>query len=144
MTTAATLPEVRTPPPANGKDLETEITNIAAPKHDGNNLLIRIDVGSEKAKFHCREQENVGDHTQRHVFFCANEHCWLIFDPPSAFIEPYLELVKGEEISAHVADSTLKAETGCVVRVERRKTVKSAKMTKTASYTMRPPVIVVP
>jgi hypothetical protein len=142
----ATLPKVGTPPPANGIDLATEVTNIAAPKHAGDNLFIRIDVGSQKAKFYCLNRQEVPGRTERHVFFRANEHCWLMFDRPSVFVEPYLELVKDEEISAHIADTTKKVETGFVVRIEAPKMMKrAAKMPNAEPDTLlRPPVIVVP
>ena len=79
------------------------------------------------------------------MFFHANEHCWLLFPRPSVFDEPYLELVKDEEIAAHVADTTKKAETGFVVRIEAPKTEKAAKMPNAEPDTpLRPPVIVVP
>ena len=136
----ATLPKVGTPPPANGIDLTTEVTNIAAPKHAGDNLFIRIDVGSQKAKFYCSDRQEVPGTTERHIFFRANEHCWLMFDDRSVFVEPYLELVKDEEISGHIADSTQQAETGFVVRVESPQ----MKMKNAELDTRRPPVIVVP
>ena len=136
----ATLPKVGTPPPVDGIDLAIEVTHIAAPKHAGDNLFIRIDVGSQKAKFYCSDRQVVPGTTERHIFFRANEHCWLIFENPSVFVEPYLELVKDEEISAHIADGVQQEETGFVVRVE----APQMKMTNAAPDTLRPPVIVVP
>ena len=141
---AATLPEVRTAPPANGKDLITDVTGTPAPRHDGKNLLIKIDVGPERGVVHCQEPEHVGTHKQRHVLFCANEDCWLIFTPTPVFTDDYLELKKDEKTPAYVSDNTQKAETRFVVRVRAEQTAKVAMMVKTPPEAKHGPVIVVP
>jgi hypothetical protein len=139
----ATLPEVKTAPPVDGKDLPTAPNDTSAPRHDGKNLFIRIDVRSEDAVLHCQKQEHVGTHKPRHVLFCANEHCWLIFTDKSVFTEEYLELTKGEEVPAHVADSTHDVGTDCVVRVSAAKPARAAKKMATP-MALHGPVIVVP
>jgi hypothetical protein len=140
----ATLPEVKTAPPVNGIDLPTVVSGDPAPRHDGKNLFIEIDVRSNEAVFHCQDPEHVGTHKQRHVLFCANKHCWLIFTNPSVFTEPYLELMKGEDQAAHVLDETAKVETSYRIRVSAAKTAKAAKMMNAVTTPKRPPVIVVP
>lgn len=140
----ATLPEVRTAPPVHGKDLPTIMTHKPAPRPDGQNLLIEIDVRLDQAVFDCQAPEHVGTHKQRFVLFRANKHCWLIFTNQSMFTEPYLELTKGDEIPAHVLDTTQKAETDCVIRVSPAKAAKAAKMMKTMAAALHGPVIVVP
>jgi hypothetical protein len=139
----ATLTEVKTAPPVDGIDLPTVLSHTSAPRHDGKNLFIQIDVRSDDAKLYCQEPEHVGTHTQRHVLFCANKHCWLTFTDKSVFIEEYLELPKGEEVPAHVADSTQHAKTDCVIRVSAAKPVKAAKK-MAIPMALHGPVIVVP
>jgi hypothetical protein len=139
----ATLPEVKTAPPVDGKNLPTVLTNTPAPRHDGKNLFIQIDVRSDDAMLHCQESEHVGTHKQRHVLFCANKHCWLIFTNKSVFTERYLELTKGEEVPAHVADDTHDVGTDCAIRVSPTKPAKAAKKMAIAAP-FHGPVIVVP
>jgi len=140
----ATLPEVKIAPPADGKDLTTVVTNNPARKPDGKNLLIEIDVLSDQAVFECQDTEHVGTHKDRRVFFCANDHCWLIFIGNSAFKEDFLELQKGEQEPAHVADQTDKAETRYKIRVSAGHKAMAEKMARTVQVPKRPPVIVVP
>ena len=118
---------------------------------DGLSLDAMLAAGplSEKEIIHLGSQLAEGlavRRTDRHVFFRANEHCWLLFDRPSVFVEPYLELVKDEEISAHIADATKKVETGFFVRIAAPKMMKRAAKTPNAEpdTLLRPPVIVVP
>jgi len=139
----ATLSEVKTAPPVNGKDLKTVITGDAAPRPDGKNLLIKIEVGSDEAKFHCLRQEHVGAHKQRHVLFQADKDCWLIFTNKAVFTEEYLELAKGESVPAWISDNTQGAETDCVIRVKAAKTGKVVTM-KAMPAVNHGPVIVVP
>jgi|SRR5271165_1522051 len=141
-----TLSEVRTAPPANGKDLITECVGPAAHRPDGKNLLIQIEVGSEIAKFHCIAPEHAGTHSQRHVLFEADKDCWVIFTNKSVFTEEYLELAKGESVPAWVSDDTQKGETDCVIRVKAEKTAKPGKVVKmeTVAVPKHGPVIVVP
>jgi hypothetical protein len=140
----ATLPDVRTAPPVNGKDLATVVTGDPATRYDGKNLLITIDVGPDIATFHCAEKEHAGTHKQRHVLFCANEHCWLIFSPKSVFTVAYLELAKGENVPAYVMDGTDQVSTSCSIRVVVPKTSKAAKMMKAVPNAKQGPVIFVP
>ena len=151
MTTAgstATLSEIGTPPPANGKDLELLFLG-PAPRHDGKNLLIKIDIGSDEATFHCLEPEHVGTHKKRHVLFCADQHCWLIFSNSALFNADYLELQPNIKTQANVSD-TFKGETRCGVRVEVAKTARVTKMAtkpemaSTTASKFHGPVIVVP
>jgi len=139
----ATLPEVKTAPPANGKDLKTVVTSEPAPRLDGQNLFIKIEVGPDEATFHCQDLEHVGTHSQRHVLFWANKHCWLIFTNRSVFNRDYLELLEGVNVAAQVSDQIRAAETGYNARVT-AKTAKAAKMMKAAVVPKHGPVIVVP
>jgi hypothetical protein len=139
----ATLPELKTAPPANGKDLKTVVTYEPAPRLDGENLFIKIEVGSDEATFHCQDQEHVGTHSQRHVLFWTNKHCWLIFSNKSVFNRDYLELPEGVNVAAQISDQLRAAETGYNIRVT-AKTAKTAKMMKAATAAKHGPVIVVP
>lgn len=140
---SATLLEAKTAPPVDGKDLPTILTYTAAPRHDGKNLFMQIDVRSGDAMLHCQEPEHVGTHKQRHVLFCANKHCWVIFTDKSVFIEEYLELAKGEEVPAHIADSTHDVRTDCLIRVRAAKPARAAKK-MAIPMALHGPVIVVP
>jgi len=137
-----TLPEVRTAPPVNGKELIIEITNIPAPRPDGKNLLIEIDVGPDKAVVHCQDPERVGTDKQRKVFFRASDHCWVIFTNQSVFTEANLELTKGDKVPAHVSDPT--HDVGTDYKIVTKKTTNVAKMENTVQNSRRGPVIVVP
>lgn len=139
---AATLSEVKTAPPVNGKDLITNCVGPAAQKPDGKNLLIKIEVGSDEAKFHCVQPEYTGAHKQRHVLFEADKHCWVMFTNETLFTEKFLELPKGETVPAWIADGK-QGETDCVIRVEAGKTGKVVTM-KAMPAVNHGPVIVVP
>jgi len=139
----ATLPEVRTAPPANGKDLKPVVANEAAPRHDGENLFIKIDVGPDEAMFHCKQQEQAGAHSRRHVLFWANKHCWLMFTNRSVFNRDYLELPEGTSVAAEISDQIRTAETGYIVRVSAT-AAKAARMIQAATVVKHGPVIVVP
>src|SRR5208283_3763226 len=91
----ATLPAVKTAPPADGKDLGHLISGVPAP-HEGKNLVIHIDVGTDPASIHCQATEHVGTHANRYVLFSANKHCWLIFETKKVFAVDYVELQEGE------------------------------------------------
>jgi phage terminase large subunit-like protein len=140
--TTETLP-VKTAPPVNGKDLITIITGNPAPRHDGKNLLITIEVGPVNAVFHCESPEHVGNHKQRHALFCANKHCWLMFIENSAFTEDYLELQIGEKVPAQVSNNTQNGSTRYVIRVG-AETADPVRMATTVVDAKHGPVIVVP
>jgi len=142
----ATLSELRTAPPVHGKDLTTVFTDNPAPRPDGKNLLIKIEVGADQAQFDCLQQEHAGAHKQRHVLFEANKDCWLIFTNKSVFTEEYLELRKNEATPAWISDSTQGAQTDFIVRVQATKTAKQGKVVKmkAAAVPQHGPVIVVP
>ena len=140
----ATLPEVKTtPPPTNAKQLESSLAGGPAPRHDGKNLLIKIDVGPDTAMFHCHAREHVGTHNERHVHFFADKHCWLIFSNKEAFSVDYLELKPKCKTPAPVLDETYEEETECAICVE-PVTTKATMSLEATQYTFRPPVIVVP
>lgn len=136
---------VGAPPPANGKHLISAVTHTPATRPDGANLLIDIGIGPNEATFYCQDEETVGIHTQRQVFFHANEHCWVIFPEGSVFTETSLELKKGgNSIPAHVSDQIHGTKTGCEICVEAPKTANVAMTANAAVAPLRPPVIVVP
>ena len=137
----ATLSELKTAPPANGKDLITQCFPPAATRPDGKNLLIKIEVGSEIAKFHCIAPEHAGTHRQRHVLFEADKHCWVMFTE-SVFTEDFLELPKGESVPAWIAEGK-QGQTDCIIRVKAAKTGKVVTM-KAMPAVNHGPVIVVP
>jgi hypothetical protein len=136
---------VGTPPPPNAKHLISAVTHTPATRPDGTNLLIDIGIGPNEATFYCLDEENAGTHTQRQVFFHANEHCWVVFPNNSVFDESSLELTKGgNAIPAHVRSQIHGTKTGCEICVEAPKTAKVAMMANAAAAPLRPPVIVVP
>ena len=137
----ATLPAVKTAPPADGKDLISLTSGVAAPRH-GKDLVIHIDVGPDTASIHCLDTEHVGTHKQRCVFFSANKHCWVIFNTKTVFAVDYLELQEGESARAEVSDNTKQAQTRFAIRVS---TIANVTQTgKAVPLGRNGPVIVVP
>lgn len=85
--------------------LKTGTTNVPAPRPDGKNLLINIDVGT--ATYHCQPVEHVGTHKNRYVGFQPDEHCWVIFTNEAVFGKKQVELFPNKEDTRnnlHVAD----------------------------------------
>ncbi len=77
-----------------------------APKHDGLNLLIKIDVTSQEAKFYCQAGEHAGNHQQRHVRFLANAACRLHLE--TAFFDPkIIELSQGVATDVEIQDGAV-------------------------------------
>ena len=86
----------------------TVITGEPAPRPDGENLLIKIDVGT--ATFHCRTEERVGKHKNRHVTFQVDAPCKLHFTNFAVFQANDWPLVKGKN-DLPVLDPTNAVET---------------------------------
>ena len=85
--------------------LKKGTTNVPAPRPDGKNLWINIDVGT--VTFHCQEDEHVGPHKNRYVRFQPDEHCWVIFSDETVFGKKQAELFSSKEDernNQHVAD----------------------------------------
>ena len=63
------------------------VVNRPAPKPDGKNLWIDIDINLSKstALIHSQQEESVGMHKQRTVTFRADHDCMLKFSNPVVF-----------------------------------------------------------
>jgi hypothetical protein len=63
------------------------VVNRPAPRPDGKNLWIDIDINLTKstALIHSQQEESVGMHKQRTVTFRADHDCWLKFSNPTVF-----------------------------------------------------------
>ncbi len=136
----ATLPPVDTTASAGTKrKLTTGVTGEPAPPYDGKNLFIKIDVGSDTAKFHCQETEHVGTPPNRHVRFQADANCELHFTACAVFGIP---LEKGKPIDLPVLDQTSGVQTSYYIVVD---AAKNASVKEAAQPVPKgPPVIVVP
>jgi hypothetical protein len=62
----------------------TEVTDKDAPR-EGKDLFLRIEVGDQEARVHCKHEEKVGDHEHRKVIFKADKACTLHFDRSEVF-----------------------------------------------------------
>lgn len=67
---------------------DTETTGTPAPKPDGLNLFLKIDVHNDKATIHCSPVEHAGSHHHRKLVFQADKNCNLQFSNPSIFSPP--------------------------------------------------------
>jgi len=107
---------------------KTLVTGEAAPRPDGKNLWIKIDVGT--ATFHCGPVERVGTGKNRHVTFHPDTPCKLYFSNFEVFQTNEKQLVKGDN-DLPVLDKTNGVETRC-------------SLDGAGTEKMGPPVIVVP
>jgi hypothetical protein len=104
----------------------TTTTGKPAPKPNGKDLLIKIDVHT--ATFHCQDVEHAGPQNPRHVTFQPDAPCVLLFTNSEVFGKAEAPLIKGDnELPVLSKDGT---ETS--YRLDGAETVKS------------PPKIVVP
>lgn len=86
--------------------LEVIFTNKPAPRPDGKNLWIDIDVNLTKltALFHCQAPEHVGGHSERKVTYRADHDCVLGFTGRALFNRDYVQLIAHKEMVLPVAD----------------------------------------
>jgi len=95
----------------------TQLTEIVvdrpAPKPDGKNLWIDIDVNLIKytALIHSQEEESVGTHKQRTVTFRADHDCMLSFSNKKVFDRDSVPLTAYTQVILPVKDTTTKVET---------------------------------
>jgi hypothetical protein len=73
----------------------TTTTGNPAPRPDGKNLLIQIDVHT--ATFHCQDVEYVGSQNPRKVTFRADAPCVLLFYNSEVFGKAEVPLAKGDK-----------------------------------------------
>lgn len=106
---------------------------VSAPRPDGKNLLIKIDVAT--GRFHCDPVEHVGTHKNRYVTFQPDAACKLYFSNSAVFKMNDKQLVKGKN-DLQVLDETDGVETSC--------SLDGATTEKVARTVFGPPVIVVP
>jgi len=88
--------------------LSQNTTNVPAPRPDGKNLLIKIEVGT--GTFHCLPEEHVGTHKNRFVTFQPDASCTLYFTNIAVFQMTDKRLVKGNN-DLQVLDQTNGVET---------------------------------
>lgn len=89
------------------------VVNRPAPKPDGKNLWIDIDINMSKltALIHSREEESVGTGTQRSVTFRADHDCLLKFSNLAVFNVASVPLIKNKQTVLKVKDDTTKVDT---------------------------------
>ena len=94
------------------------VVNRPAPKPDGKNLWIDIDINLSKstALIHSQQEESVGLHKQRTVTFRADHDCSLKFSNPAVFNKGpmpvgSIPLIAYTQTSLEVKDETTKVDT---------------------------------
>ncbi len=95
------------------------VVNRPAPKPDGKNLWIDIDInlGKSTALIHSRQEESVGLHKQRTVTFRADHDCLLKFSNPTVFNKGSIPLIAYRQTSLEVRDEIRQVETSYEVYV---------------------------
>jgi len=93
--------------------LEVIFTNQPAPRPDGKNLWIDVDVNLKKltALFHCQPTEHVGSHSKRTVTYRADHDCVLRFSDRVVFDRDSVQLIANKEIALSVADGINNVQT---------------------------------
>ena len=114
-------------------------TGEAAPRPDGKNLLMKIDIDLDHATatFHGQISEHVGTHKPRKVTFRADKNCMLEFDNVAVFQTKFVQLTATKPKTLEVAN-TQKVETGYRIPAP------TAIVAKLAASVMNAPKIVVP
>jgi len=87
---------------------DTETTGNSAPRPDGKNLFLRIDVHNDRATIHCCDVEHAGKYHNREVIFKADKNCNLHFSNPSLFTpQPQVpeKLTAGRETTFLIGDN---------------------------------------
>lgn len=89
------------------------VVNRPAPKPDGKNLWIDIDINLIKstALIHSQQEESVGTHKQRTVTFRADHDCMLKFSNPAVFNLLSVPLSANKQTVLKVRDETKKVDT---------------------------------
>ena len=89
------------------------VVNRPAPKPDGKNLWIDIDINMSKLTvlIHSREEESVGTHKQRSVTFRADHECLLKFNNSAVFNLASVPLIKNKQTVLQVADDATTVDT---------------------------------
>jgi hypothetical protein len=89
------------------------VVNRPAPKPDGRNLWIDIDINLSKstALIHSQQEESVGTHKQRTVTFRADHDCLLKFSNPAVFNKGSIPLIAYRQTALEVRDETKQVET---------------------------------
>ena len=126
----------------------TKLTEILvqrdAPRPDGKNLWIDIDINGSKstALMHCQAEEHVGAHTPRMVTFRADQDCVLFFSNPAFFGRDF------EPLKAYAQDTlqviTSKGDTSYDVYIGASPADITAAMPKQMATRSGGPHIVVP
>lgn len=100
-------------PTITATKLSKIVVNRPAPKPDGKNLWIDIDINPSKstALIHSQDRELVGTHKQRTVTFRADYDCLLVFSKEDVFDRKSVHLIAHKDEVLHVKDSTSKMET---------------------------------
>ena len=104
-TVTAPMVETTVPVPT-WKRLATTVTGKPAPKPDGKNLWIEIDIDLKKgtALFHCQDEEHAGSHQQRRVTFRADQDCLLTFNNQAVFDRKLAQMFAHKEVPLSIGD----------------------------------------
>ena len=97
--------------------LQIIFSRSSAPKPDGLNLRIEIDLNLTKstALFHCQEREVVGTNPNRKVTYHADHDCRLTFTNEAVFNRRYVDLKAHKETSLDILNSTSRVEANYVI-----------------------------
>jgi hypothetical protein len=132
------------------KMLTTKTTGNPAPRPDGKNLWIEIDIDLNQAiaLFQCQDEEHVRDNSPRSVTFRADQDCLLTFTNQGVFNCGLVQLFAHQEKTLPVKDDGGKiSETFYNVYTMTpaiEAVVKPTETMKIEETAKRPPVIVVP
>jgi hypothetical protein len=138
MTTETAVMPVSTTFPGTPGYLTIITIGEAAPRPDGKNLLIKIEIDRDTARFHCQDPEHVGTHKPRKVTFLADKKCTLEFGQKSVFGKNSVQLTANKPATLEVADGVNRV--GTDFRIPDPTTI----VAKLAVGAMNAPKIVVP
>jgi hypothetical protein len=89
------------------------LVNRPAPRPDGKNLWIDIDINPTKstALIHSQQEETVGTHKARKVTFRADYDCVIVFSNEAVFGMKSVPLSAYEQTVLEIRDTIAKTET---------------------------------
>ena len=89
------------------------LVNRPAPRPDGKNLWIDIDINPTKstALIHSQQEESVGTHKARKVTFRADYDCLIVFSNEAVFGVKSVPLSAYEQTALEIKDTVSKTET---------------------------------
>lgn len=100
-------------PTVTATKLTKILVNRPAPRPDGKNLWIDIDINPTKstALIHSQDEESVGKHKARKVTFRADYDCVIVFSNEAVFGVKSVPLSAYEQTVLEIKDTASKIET---------------------------------